>query len=62
MDFVNGLPMSRGHDTIWVVVDRLTKSAHFLAIRETRPVAKLVTEFMNQIVRLHGVPKTIVSD
>ena len=62
MDFMTGLPMSRGHDTIWVVVDRLTKSAHFLAIRETWPVTRLATEFMDQIVRLHGVPKTIVSD
>ena len=53
MDFVVGLPQSRGHDAIWVIVDRLTKSAHFLAIRETWSVGKLVTEFIGQIVRLH---------
>ena len=62
MDFVTGLPLSRGHDVIWVIVDRLTKNAHFLAIRETWPVGRLVTEFVSQIVRLHGIPKTIVSD
>ena len=62
MDFVTGLRTSRGHDAIWVIVDRLTKTARFLPIKETWPVSKLVEVFLNQIIRLHGVPKTIVSD
>ena len=62
MNFVTGLRNSRGHDAIWVVVDRLTKTACFLSIKETWPVSRLVDVFMKQIVRLHRVPKTIVSD
>ena len=62
MDFITGLRLSRGHDAIWVIVDRLTKTAHFLPIRETWPVSRLVDVFMRQIVRLYGVPKTIISD
>lgn len=63
MDFVTGLPRSRqGHDAIWVIIDRLTKSAHFLPIRQTDPVEKLAKLYVSEIVRLHGVPKSIVSD
>lgn len=63
MDFVIGLPRtSFGHDGIWVIVDRLTKSAHFLAIRATYSLDKLAHLFVNEIVRLHGVPISIVSD
>ena len=62
MDFVTGLRGSRGFDGIWVIVDRLTKSAHFLPIQMTWPVSKLATVFIQQIVRLHGVPRVIVSD
>src|SRR5436853_6686369 len=63
MDFVTGLPRSpKGHDAIWVIVDRLTKSAHFLPIRVTNSVPKLCQLYIEQIVRLHGVPLSIVSD
>jgi hypothetical protein len=63
MDFVTGLRRDvRGFDAIWVVVDRLTKSAHFIPIQETWPVSTLAQEFIRQIVRLHGVPERIVSD
>lgn len=63
MDFVTGLPRSsRGHDAIWVVVDRLTKSAHFLPIRVTDTVDMLSRKYIREIIRLHGVPVSIVSD
>lgn len=63
MDFVTGLPRtSRGHDTIWVIVDRLTKSAHFLPIKKTFPLNRLAQLYIGEIVRLHGVPSSIVSD
>lgn len=63
MDFVSGLPRSpTGHDTIWVIVDRLTKSAHFLPIKKADPASKLGKMYIREIVRLHGVPVTIVSD
>ena len=63
MDFVVGLPRSqRNHDSIWVVVDRLTKSAHFIAYSMTYSVEKLSQLYIQQVVRLHGVPVTIVSD
>nr|GFD53919.1 transposon Ty3-I Gag-Pol polyprotein [Tanacetum cinerariifolium] len=63
MDFVIGLPQTqRRHDTIWVVVDRLTKSAHFLPIRKDYSVSRLAEIFQQEIVRLHGTPSEIVSD
>ncbi|EOX94028.1 Uncharacterized protein TCM_003100 [Theobroma cacao] len=63
MDFVLGLPwMQRGKDAIWVIVDRLTKSAHFLAIHSTYSIEKLARLYIDEIVRLHGVPISIVSD
>ena len=63
MDFVVALPRSRkGNDAIWVIVDRLTKSSHFLPIKITWNPEKLAELFLREIVRLHGVPKTIVSD
>ena len=63
MDFVTGLPKTqRRHDAIWVVVDRLTKSAHFLPIQETYPVSKLSDLFQREIVRLHGTPVSITTD
>ena len=62
MDFVSGFPRSPNkNDKIWVIVDRLTKSAHFLPIKTTKP-SKLVELYMREIVRLHGVPTVIVSD
>ena len=63
MDFVVGMPRSpRRRNTIWVVVDRLGKVAHFIPIRSTSTAGDLAPIYMQEIVRLHGVPRTIVSD
>ena len=63
MDFVFKLPPTvQRHDGIWVVIDRLTKFAHFLSIREKFSPWKLAELFMNYIVSLHGVPVSIISD
>ena len=63
MDFVIGMPRTqRHHDAIWVIVDRLTKSAHFLPIRTTFSAEQLAELYIKEIVRLHGVPLSIVSD
>ncbi|KAI3776670.1 hypothetical protein L1987_46458 [Smallanthus sonchifolius] len=63
MDFITKLPRTaKGHDTIWVIVDRLTKSAHFLPIHETFASEMLVEVFINEVVARHGMPLTIVSD
>ena len=61
MDFISGLPrMSKGFDTIWVIVDRLTKSAHFIPGKITYPVETWAQLYLREIVRLHGVPMRIV--
>ncbi|GJV87806.1 putative nucleotidyltransferase, ribonuclease H [Tanacetum coccineum] len=63
MVFVTKLPKSSsGHDTIWVIMDRLTKSAHFLPIREDYKMEKLAKIYTNEIVVRHGVPVSIISD
>ena len=63
MDFITGLPRTRsGYDSIWVVVDRLTKVAHFIPVKTTYTSAKLAKIYMTRIVCLHGVPRTIISD
>ena len=63
MDFVMGLPRtSTGHNAIWVIVDRLTKSAHFLPIRVDYTLERLARIYIQEIVRLHGIPSSIVSD
>jgi ribonuclease HI len=63
MDFIVGLPHTHdGYDLIWVIVDRLTKVAHFIPVRTTYTGAKLAELYMSTIVCLHGVPKKIVSD
>ena len=63
MDFVTALPRtSQGHDMVWVVVDRLTKSAHFIPLKTGCTMEKLAQVYVDEIVRLHGVPLTIVSD
>ncbi|GJS74172.1 putative reverse transcriptase domain-containing protein [Tanacetum coccineum] len=62
MDFVTKLPKTaNGYDTIWVIVDRLTKSAHFLPMRETDPMEKLMKLYMKVVTR-HGVLVSIISD
>jgi hypothetical protein len=63
MDFIAGLPRTRdGYDSIWVIVGRLTKVAHFIPVRTTYTGAKLAMLYMSRIVCLHCVPKKIVSD
>ncbi|GJV99542.1 putative reverse transcriptase domain-containing protein [Tanacetum coccineum] len=63
MDLITKLPRSRsGHDAIWVIVDRLTKSAHFLSIREDFSIEKLARLYIDEIVAQHGVPVSIISD
>ncbi|GJV88246.1 putative reverse transcriptase domain-containing protein [Tanacetum coccineum] len=63
MDFVTKLPRtSSGHDTIWVIVDRLTKSAHFLPMREDYKMERLARLYLNEIVARHGVLISIISD
>ncbi|GKD72679.1 putative reverse transcriptase domain-containing protein [Tanacetum coccineum] len=63
MDFVTKLPKtSTGQDTIWVIVDRLTKSAHFLPMKETDSMEKLTRQYLKEVVSRHGVPVSIISD
>ncbi|GJU17249.1 putative reverse transcriptase domain-containing protein [Tanacetum coccineum] len=63
MDFITKLPRSKSrHDTIWVVVDRLTKSAHFLVIREDYSMEKLARLYIDEIVARHGVHVSIILD
>jgi hypothetical protein len=63
MDFIVGLPHTQArYDSIWVIVDRLTKVAHFIPVKTTYLGAKLAELYMSRIVCLHGVPKKIVSD
>jgi hypothetical protein len=63
MDFVVGLPLTlRQQDAIWVIVDRLTKSAHFIPVRMDYSRERLARLYMKEVVRLHGVPRSIVSD
>ncbi|GJR62370.1 putative reverse transcriptase domain-containing protein [Tanacetum coccineum] len=63
MDFVSGLPRTpSGYDSIWVIVDRLTKSAHFLPIKKTDSIEKLAQLYLKEIVCKHGVPTSIISD
>ena len=63
MDFITRLPRTRsGYDLIWVVVDYLSKVAHFIPVKTTYTSAKSAKIYMTRIVCLHGVPRTIVSD
>ncbi|GJS58704.1 putative reverse transcriptase domain-containing protein [Tanacetum coccineum] len=63
MDFVTKLPRTQsGNDTIWVIVDRLTKSAHFLPMRETDPMDKLAKLYLKEVVTRHGIPVSIICD
>jgi hypothetical protein len=61
MDFIVGLPLTaRKKDSIWVIVDRLTKTAHFIAVHTTYSVQQYAELYMNQIVCSNGIPKTII--
>jgi hypothetical protein len=62
MDFITHLPPTHNRSCIWVIVDRLTKFAHFIALPASFTTASLAPIFINEIYRLHGAPKTIVSD
>nr|GEV85381.1 reverse transcriptase domain-containing protein [Tanacetum cinerariifolium] len=63
MDFVTKLPKSsQGYDTIWVIVDRLTKSAIFTPMRETDPIDKLLRMYLKEVVTRHGIPVSIICD
>ncbi|KAK8942884.1 hypothetical protein KSP39_PZI008966 [Platanthera zijinensis] len=63
MDFVMGLPKSKaGNNGIWVVIDRLTKVAHFIPIKKDSPVQKLIDQYIDGIVKYHGIPRSIISD
>nr|GFA07921.1 reverse transcriptase domain-containing protein [Tanacetum cinerariifolium] len=63
MDFVTKLPRtSSGHDTIWVIMDRLTKSAYFLPMRKDFNMDRLARLYLNELVARHGVPISIISD
>ncbi|GJR35959.1 putative reverse transcriptase domain-containing protein [Tanacetum coccineum] len=63
MDFVTKLPKSsQGYDTIWVIVDRLTKSAIFVPMRETDPMDKLARMYLKEVVTRHGIPVSIICD
>ena len=63
MDFMTYFPQkSRKQDAVWVIVDRLTKSAHFLAVRMTFTLEEFCMIYMREIVQLHGVPVSIISN
>lgn len=63
MNFVVGLPRTTGqHDSTWVIVDRFTKSAHFLPVKTTYTVEQYAELYVKEIVRLHGASRSIVSD
>ena len=63
MDFVSGFPRTaQGHNVVWVIVDKLTKSAHFLGMTTTDTTETLSPLYIREIVRLHGVPLSIMSD
>nr|GEY70456.1 reverse transcriptase domain-containing protein [Tanacetum cinerariifolium] len=63
MDFITKLPRTQsGNDTIWVIIDRLTKSAHFLPMRETNPMDKLTRLYLKDVVTRHEIPVLIIYD
>ena len=63
MDFVTGLPKTRHqHDSVWVIIARMTKSAHFLPVHTFYSVEDYAKNYIRELVRLHGVPLSIISN
>jgi len=62
MDFITALPTSNGKDALWVIIDRLTKMGHFVACQGTMNPEDLADHFLQQVIRPHGLPSSIVSD
>ena len=63
MDFITGLPMTQqGHNSIWVIIDHLIKSAHFIPVNTAYHAGKYAELYVSQVVRLHGVRRIIISD
>ena len=63
MDFMSGLPRTdKGDDSIWVIMDRLTNSAHFLPMKINHPIERLAKMYVEEIVKLHAIPLSIVLD
>ena len=63
MDFVTGLPRSpKGHEAIWVIMDKMTKTTHFIPVKMTYSLDQLAQIYIDEIMSLHGVPASIVSD
>lgn len=62
MDFLDGLPTSNGKNSILVMVDRLSKSAHFIALTHPCTTKIVVEKFIEVVVKLHGMPKTIINN
>jgi hypothetical protein len=62
IDFVEGLPLSDGADSILVVMDRFTKYAHFIPMKHPFSAQQVACVFVDSVVRLHGMPKSIISD
>lgn len=62
MDFINGLPKSRGYEVIWVIVDKFSRYGHFVALSHPITAKGLAVVFFEQIYRLHDMSESIVSD
>ncbi|MCI55144.1 RNA-directed DNA polymerase (Reverse transcriptase), partial [Trifolium medium] len=62
MDFITGLPKSKGYEAILVVVDRLSKYVHFIPLKHPYTARMVAEVFVKEIVRLHGIPLSIISD